>query len=75
MGRDERDKRRSFYRLAGELINLGLVFPAAIALGYVMGYFLDRWLGTGPWLVVAFSAVGAAAAFVNLFRVASRIKD
>lgn len=75
MGGDERDKRQRFYRLAGELINIGLVFPAAIAVGYVIGYFLDRWLGTGPWLVVAFSIAGAAAAFVNLFRVASRIQD
>lgn len=75
MARDDRSKRRSFYRIAGELINLGLVFPAAIAVGYVIGFFLDRRLGTGPWLVVVFSAIGAAAAFINLFRVASRIQD
>jgi ATP synthase protein I len=75
MGTGEKDKRRQIYRLAGDLLNVGLIFPAAIAVGYGLGYLLDRWLGTGPWMVVAFSVAGAAAAFVNLFRVVSRIED
>ncbi len=68
------DKRR-IYRLAADLLNVGLVFPAAIAVGYGLGYLLDRWLGTDPWLVVILSLAGAAAAFVNLFHVVSRIED
>ncbi len=69
------DKRRRIYRLAGDLLNVGLVFPAAIAVGYGLGYLLDRWLGTGPWLAVILCIAGAAAAFINLFRVASRLED
>lgn len=75
MGAGPPDKRRQIYRLAADLLNVGLVFPAAIAVGYGLGYFLDRWLGTGPWLVVMFSLAGAVAAFINLFRVVSRIED
>ena len=73
MGEQGRDKRRRFYRVAADLLNVGLIFPSAIAVGYVAGYFLDRWLETSPWLAVALSIAGAVAAFVNLFRVASRL--
>ncbi len=72
---DRKENRRRIYRLAGDLLNVGLVFPAAIAVGYGLGYLLDRWLGTAPWLVVALSIAGAAAAFINLFRVVSRLED
>ena len=75
MNDGNRDKRRRFYRLTGELLNVGLVFPAAIAVGYGMGYFLDRWLGTAPWLAVILCIAGAVAAFINLFRVASRLEN
>jgi ATP synthase protein I len=75
MNDGNRDKRRRIYRLTGELLNVGLVFPAAIAVGYGMGYFLDRWLGTAPWLAVILCIAGVAAAFINLFRVASRMEN
>ena len=75
MSGENREKRRRFYRIAGEVLNVGLVFPAAIAVGYGMGYLLDRWLDTAPWLAVALTVAGAAAAFINLFRVAARLDD
>jgi len=73
MGSEQQEKRRTFYRVAADLLNVGLIFPSAIAVGYLAGYFLDRWLDTAPWLAVALSVVGAVAAFINLFRVASRL--
>lgn len=75
MGPGRQDKRQRIYRLAADLLNVGLVFPAAIAVGYGLGYLLDRWLGTGPWLAVILCLAGAAAAFINLFRMVSRIED
>jgi len=41
---------------------------AAVAIGLALGYWLDRWLGTTPWLTMVFAVFGIVAAFLNLFR-------
>jgi ATP synthase protein I len=51
---------------------VGIMFPASIGVGGVMGYFLDRWLHTSPWLLFVFVLYGIAAGFINLFRVTRR---
>jgi F0F1-type ATP synthase assembly protein I len=50
------------------LTSLGIMFPVSITIGGVIGYLLDRKLGTLPWLSAVFLVLGIAAAFVNLFR-------
>jgi len=54
------------------LLTVGTVLVAAIILGYFLGSYLDRRLGTSPWLVVAGVVLGTAAGFVELFRSVSR---
>jgi len=41
-------------------------------IGLVGGYYVDRWLGTTPWLLLVGLVLGIAAGFVNLFRSVSR---
>lgn len=36
--------------------------------GAAIGFMLDRWLGTGPWLFLLFLMLGIAAGFWNLMR-------
>jgi ATP synthase protein I len=50
------------------LASIGIMFPVSITIGAAFGYFLDRWLGTLPWLSAIFLGFGVAAAFLNLFR-------
>jgi ATP synthase protein I len=33
-----------------------------------MGLALDRWLGTSPWLLLVFLALGFAAGMMNMLR-------
>lgn len=54
------------------LLTVGTVLVAAITLGYFLGSYLDRRLGTSPWLVVAGVVLGTTAGFVELFRSVSR---
>jgi ATP synthase protein I len=54
------------------LLTVGTVLVACIAAGYLLGSFLDRRLGTSPWLVVVGVLLGTAAGFVELFRTVSR---
>lgn len=41
---------------------------AAIGVGGFLGYWLDNWLGTRPWLMVVFLFLGFAAGFLNIYR-------
>ncbi len=54
------------------LMAVGTVLVACIVLGFLLGSYLDRKLGTGPWITVAGVFLGTAAGFVQLFRTAAR---
>lgn len=47
---------------------VGLELVAATLIGAGLGYALDRWLGTGPWLVVVGVVLGTAAGFFGIYR-------
>jgi F0F1-type ATP synthase assembly protein I len=55
-----------------DLLSVGMVLVVCIALGYFLGNYLDRKLGTSPWLVAGGVVLGTAAGFVELFRTVSR---
>jgi len=71
----EREERARQNRKLALLSTVGLMFPTSIAVGLFFGYLLDRWLGTGPWLLMLFALLGIAAGFVNLFKVVSKFDD
>ncbi|PYS50500.1 MAG: hypothetical protein DMF68_06985 [Acidobacteria bacterium] len=50
---------------------LSFVISTVTMLG--LGWALDRWLGTGPWLVIAGIVVGAGVGFYQFIRLLSRI--
>jgi ATP synthase protein I len=63
---------QSAWRALGELSAIGLTLVVATVIGLAGGYFLDRWLGTAPWLMLIGLGFGIAAGFVNLFRSVKR---
>lgn len=50
-------------------MRIGVELVAALIVGVAIGYFLDQWLGTKPWFLLLFFVLGAAAGFMNVFRV------
>jgi ATP synthase protein I len=48
---------------------VGLMFPSSIAIGAVIGFFLDKWWHTTPWMLIIFTLYGVVAGFVNLYQV------
>jgi ATP synthase protein I len=54
---------------------VGIMFPVSIAIGAGMGYLLDKWLNTAPYLLVIFALYGVAAGFWNLYKVTKRMSD
>ena len=52
----------------GLAMRIGTELVAAIAVGVGVGYVLDMWLGTRPWLMVVFFFLGSAAGMLNVYR-------
>jgi ATP synthase protein I len=59
---------RPSLRSLAELSSLGLILPSSIAVGLFLGYLLDKWLGTKPWLLLIFTVLGIVSGLVSLFR-------
>jgi len=58
----------SAWRQLARLSSIGVALVSATAIGLAIGYGLDRWLSTSPWLTLLFTLFGIAAGFLNLFR-------
>ena len=55
-----------------EASSIGWMFPIAIGMGFLWGWGMDKLFGTKPWLTYIFTALGVAAAFINLFKIGLR---
>jgi F0F1-type ATP synthase assembly protein I len=69
-GESPRDKKGAVHSLVQveSLIQLALVLPVATVVGLLIGVGLDKWLHQ-HWIYIAGMIVGAAAGFVEIFRV------
>ena len=68
---DEREKRGSFM---GNAFKLGTELVAAVAVGTIIGFILDSWFDTKPWLIIIFFFLGAAAGMLNVIRAANKMQ-
>ena len=65
------EKKGSFM---GSAFKLGTELVAAVAVGTIIGFILDNWFGTKPWLIIIFFFLGAVAGILNVIRSASRMQ-
>ena len=65
------EKRGSFM---GNAFKLGTEFVAAVAVGTIIGFILDSWFDTKPWLIIIFFFLGAAAGMLNVIRTANQMQ-
>ena len=49
----------------GSAFKLGTELVAAVAVGTIIGFILDSWFDTKPWLIIIFF-LGAAAGMLNV---------
>lgn len=54
-------------------LRLGTEMVAAVLVGTFLGYLLDGYLGTKPWLTVAGLVIGAIAGIRNVYRVSQQM--
>ena len=63
---------KSAWSALAELSSVGFAMVLATVIGLAGGYYLDRWLGTKPWLLLIGLGLGIAAGFVIFFRSVNR---
>lgn len=52
-------------------LRAGIEVVSALIAGAGIGWLLDRWLGSFPWLFLVFFVVGGAAGVLNVYRLFS----
>ena len=71
---------KSYTSKNGKNSNIGVAFKmstelvAAVGVGTIIGFILDNWFGTKPWLIIIFFFLGAAAGMLNVIKVANRMQ-
>ena len=69
-----RNQRTDAIRALSQLSQIGIMIISCIGVGIFIGWMLDRWLGTSPWLLLVFTVLGIIAAFRSIFDFAKRQK-
>ena len=69
---NDNEKRGSFM---GNAFKLGTELVAAVVVGTIIGFILDSWFDTKPWLIIIFFFLGTAAGMLNVFRAAKRMQE
>ena len=57
----------------GSGLQAGVEVVAGVAVGLLLGWALDRWLGTAPLFLIVLFMLGAAAGVLNAYRHLRRI--
>ena len=59
----------------GSAFKLGTELVSAVLVGTIIGFILDTWFGTKPWLIIVFFFLGSAAGILNVIRTAKRMQE
>ena len=65
------EKNASFM---GNAFKLGTELVAAVVIGTIIGFILDSWFGTKPWLIIIFFFLGSIAGMLNVIRAAKKMQ-
>lgn len=63
------------WRRLAELSSLGLILPSSIIVGLFFGYWLDKLLGTHPWMLLIFTIFGIISGLSSLLRAVKKINS
>ncbi len=68
-------KKQALWGDLGKASLLGIHLVSCTFVGFAIGYYLDKWLGTQPWFLIAFLFFGIAAGFKNMYLEAKKIHE
>ena len=70
-----KDSKQSSSSNIGVAFKLSTEMVAAVVVGTIIGFILDNWFGTKPWLILIFFFVGVVAGILNVIRSAKDMQS
>ena len=58
----------------GTAFKMSTELVSAVVVGTIIGFILDNWFGTKPWLILIFFFVGVIAGIMNVFKSAKKMQ-
>lgn len=65
--KEKQPKNNETLRALSYFSQIGVTMAASVLVGVLLGKYLDRLLGTTPWLLLIFSLLGVGAAIKSIF--------
>jgi len=72
MSRDSKEQRSGFMAAFSSFSQIGITIIVCVAIGILLGKYLDNLLGTSPWLLLVFMLFGIAAAIKSILDIAKK---
>jgi len=73
MKKNDTNVTSNFAKAFALLAQMGITIAICIGLSILIGYYLDHFLGTSPWLLLLFILFGIIAAFKSVFDFSKRL--
>ena len=67
----EKDNEKSSF---GKAFQLSTELVSAVLVATIIGFILDNWFDTKPWLIIIFFFIGVTAGIMNVIRSAKRMQ-
>ena len=64
------DEKSSF----GKAFQLSTELVSAVLVATIIGFILDNWFDTKPWLIIIFFFIGVAAGIMNVIKSAKKMQ-
>ena len=58
----------------GSAFKMSTELVSAVVVGTIIGFILDNWFGTKPWLILIFFFIGVVAGILNVIRSAKKMQ-
>ena len=58
----------------GKAFQVSTELVSAVLVATIIGFILDKWFGTKPWLIIIFFFIGVTAGIINVIRSAKKMQ-
>ena len=55
--------------------SMGFELGLSVVVGFLIGSWLNEWLGTDPWMLLVFGTAGIVAGYRSIFRLVKRVRS